>query len=93
MNNTTLYEKEIAFQIVGSSAKGDHDLLFTLNLDEAADGGASLRQEWAWQALLEKLSSSIGSPGTAAQADVQQLIENYNLVIHEAYQPQPAPRP
>jgi uncharacterized protein YegL len=86
-------QKEIAFQIVGSSAKGDHDLLFTLNLDEAADGGASLRQEWAWQALLEKLSSSIGSPGTAAQADVQQLIENYNLVIPEAYQPQPAPRP
>lgn len=79
-------QKQIAFQIVGQSARDTHDLLFTINLDDAPDGGASLRQEWAWQALLEKLSSRIGTPGAAAQAEVKALIENYGLVIPAAYQ-------
>lgn len=78
-------QNNIAFQIVGSSVEGGHDMLFTLNLDEAADGGAGLRQEWAWQALLEKLASRLGGPGRAAGSDVRDLIDNFNLVIPEAY--------
>ncbi|WFB37627.1 VWA domain-containing protein [Kiritimatiellota bacterium B12222] len=79
-------QKQVAFQIVGTSASGEHDLLFTLDLDKQPQGSSSLRQEWAWQALLERLSTSITHPDLASEVEVQRLIESYNLVIPDAYQ-------
>ncbi|MDF3130098.1 VWA domain-containing protein [Kiritimatiellaeota bacterium B1221] len=78
-------QPQLAFQIVGQSAKGDHDILFSLNLDDAPKASSALRQEWAWQALLQELSSSIGNPDPASRQAVQELIDTYNLVIPDAY--------
>ncbi len=78
-------QPKLAFQIVGQSAKGNHDILFSINLDEAPKASQALRQEWAWQALLQELSSSIGNPDPSSQHAVQDLIDTYNLVIPDAY--------
>lgn len=78
-------QKRIAFQIIGASAKGNHDMVFSIDLDTVQQGSSSLRQEWAWQALLERLSSTIGNPNPDIQAELETLIETYDLVIPEAY--------
>ncbi|MEX2605844.1 MAG: VWA domain-containing protein [Kiritimatiellia bacterium] len=75
----------IAFQIIGRSLRGEHDIVFSLDLDASPEGDASLRQEWAWQALLKKLSDSIGSDDPAVQSELNQLMRTYNLSIPEAY--------
>lgn len=75
----------VAFQIIGRSMRGEHDIVFTLDLDAAPKGDASLRQEWAWQALLKTLSDSIGSDDPGVQAELDRLMRTYNVSIPEAY--------
>ncbi len=75
----------IAFQIIGRSMRGEHDIVFSLDLDDSPKGDASLRQEWAWQALLNKLSESIGSEDPQVKAELDRLLPTYDLNIPEAY--------
>ncbi|MDA3874055.1 MAG: VWA domain-containing protein [Kiritimatiellae bacterium] len=75
----------IAFQIIGRSMRGEHDIVFSLDLDTSPQGDASLRKEWAWQALLKKLSDSIGSEDPGVQAELDRLMQTYNLSIPDAY--------
>lgn len=85
IGRTLKSQPTVAFQIVGRSADGDHDMLFTLDLDNARQGDASLRQEWAWQALLAELSTSISDLNSTDQDEVQELLRTYDLVIPDAY--------
>lgn len=78
-------EKRIAFQIIGESANGNHDIVYTIDLDEVPEGSASLRQEWAWQALLDRLSKSIVNPDSIVRNEMEALIENFDLVVPAAY--------
>ncbi|MGA0332351.1 MAG: VWA domain-containing protein [Kiritimatiellia bacterium] len=87
IGRTPRAQSRIAFQIVGTSAKGTHDILFPLDLDQAASGDRSLRQEWAWQALLAELSRSLNDPDPASGARVQELLDTFGLVIPDAYLP------
>jgi hypothetical protein len=75
----------IAFQIIGKSVRGNHDMVFTLDLDQAVRGDTSLRQEWAWQALLKALSDGIGSDDPTVQAELNRLMQTYNLSVPDAY--------
>jgi Ca-activated chloride channel family protein len=87
-------QPRIGFQMIGRSAGGEHDLVFDVDLASAPRGAASLRREWAWQALLEELSG-IGTRDEAERlARVRELIDTYDLEVPPVYrEPFPAAAP
>jgi hypothetical protein len=75
----------IGFQMVGESAGGKHDLVFNVDLSKATKGDKSLRQEWAWQALLEELSVFATDGSGAARERMRKLIQDYDLQVPAGY--------
>lgn len=76
----------LAFQVVGTSLDGTHDVLFDLNLSEQAKGGTELRQEWAWQAGLEKWAAALLENTPEAFRKANDFFRAYELEVPEAYQ-------
>lgn len=80
-----LRERRVAFQMVGTSLEGEHDLIFTVDLVEAVRGSGELKREWAWQALLERMAEAISSPTPENLLLVRDLVERYGLEIPQPY--------
>jgi hypothetical protein len=78
-------QKEVAFQMIGRSLRGEHDLVFRVNLDEAPHAGASLRREWAWQAILEDIALSISDPNPRHRARVRSLSTEHGIEVPSVY--------
>lgn len=75
----------VAFQIVGHSAKGAHDLVFEVDLTASPRGSSSLGREWGWQALLEELSGRDNDGETGRRGRVRHLIDTYTLDVPREY--------
>jgi hypothetical protein len=74
-------QRQIAFQIVGRSAEGSHDMLYTLDLTGLPPGPWSLRQEWAWQALLDLVGRHLGSPSAEIMRQLQEISTTYRIPL------------
>jgi len=74
-------QRQIAFQIVGRSAEGSHDMLYTLDLTGLPPGPWSLRQEWAWQALLDLVGRHLSSPGAEIMRQLQEISTTYRIPL------------
>lgn len=74
-------QQAVAFQIVGQSQSGRHDMLYTLDLPSLPPGPWSLRQEWAWQALLHRVGEWIGHQDPQILAELRALSARYGLPI------------
>jgi len=77
----------LGFQMVGTSVKGPHDMVFEVDLREVPNGGPTLRREWAWQALLEQLAESSGGIDSEKLRSIHQWKDTYGLELPGAYLP------
>ena len=76
----------MAFQVVGSSLESEHDILFEIDFSDARSGGPQLREEWAWQAGLERWAAALLEGTPAAFRRAAAFFRNYGMEIPEAYQ-------
>ncbi len=74
-------QRQTAFQIVGNSADGGHDMLYTLDLGELPPGPWSLRQEWAWQALLDLVGRHLAAPGEETLRRLREVSAEYRIPL------------
>lgn len=83
--------REVAFQIVGTSQSGQHDMVFTLDMAELPPGPWSLRQEWAWQALLHRIGEYLHTRSPETLRDLQRISRDYGIAL--PYTPWIEPNP
>lgn len=73
--------QEVAFQIVGSSKSGQHDMVFTLDMAELPRGPWSLRQEWAWQALLHRIGEFLHTRSAETLRELRRISRDYGIAL------------
>jgi len=76
---------ELGFQVVGESGDTRHDMVFTVDMSSSPRGDGSLKREWAWQALLERVADAVVDPSPSNRATVRDLAERYGLDVPSAY--------
>lgn len=74
-------QKFLTFQIVGVSAGGAHDMIYRLEAGKIPPGSWSIRQDWAWQALLEEVGGYFRSRSAASRARIEALSRAYGVTV------------
>lgn len=74
-------QREIAFQIVGRSAEGRHDMIYTLDLASLPPGPWSLRQEWAWQAVLDRVGRFLETRSEETLEELRRISREYRIPV------------
>ncbi len=71
----------IAFQVIGRSGDRQHDMIFDLDLAEAASGNRTLVDFWAWQKIYDMIGLYIQSPSDELLGDIQDMADRYGMVV------------
>lgn len=74
-------QETLTFQIVGNSGQGAHDMIYTLDVSRIPPGSWVLRQDWAWQALLDEVGGYLQSRNPEALERIRGLSRAYGLAI------------
>lgn len=85
-------QQTVTFQLVGHSGAGAHDMVHTLDVDQIPPGPWSLRQDWAWQALLDRAGNYLRNPNRAALEAMEMLMLQYGVRLPDSF-PSPGPEP
>ncbi|MCC5843101.1 MAG: VWA domain-containing protein [Verrucomicrobia bacterium] len=80
-------QKALTFQIVGHSQEGAHDMLYTLDVNRIPPGPWSLRQDWAWQAVLKQVSDYLQLQDPAVLERIRGLSRAYGITVPYLYIP------
>lgn len=70
-----------AFQIVGRSGAHTRDLVFPLDLAQAAGGDAEIRTRWVWHRIYEWIGQYLRAPTAAQLTEIQDLADRYGLAV------------
>lgn len=80
-----LNRKRLALQIVGQSAQGKHDMVFDVDLDGSPKGPESLRIEWAWQCIFDRIGTYIATRRDSDLEAIEQIATRYGISVPYAY--------
>lgn len=76
-----LEQETLTFQIAGHSHEGPQDMLYTLDVARIPPGPWSLRQDWAWQALLHHVSSYLQTGDSEVRERFRALSRTYGIAL------------
>jgi hypothetical protein len=71
----------LTFQIIGYSGEGAHDMLYSLQADRIAPGPWSLRQDWAWQALLNDAGLYLRTGDASVRDRIRTISRTYGISL------------
>lgn len=76
-----LDQETLTVQIAGHSHEGPQDMLYTLDVARIPPGPWSLRQDWAWQALLHHVSTYLQTGDPAVRERLGALSRTYGIAV------------
>lgn len=68
-------------QTIGRSGPAAHDMVFELDLDASAEGGATIRTDWVWQRIYELIARHIETGSTAVMEEITALSAKYGVNV------------
>jgi hypothetical protein len=71
----------LTFQIVGTSRGGAHDMIYRLDTEKIPPGSWSIRQDWAWQALLDEAGEYFRNRSPESRARMEALSRTYGVSV------------
>ena len=80
-------QEVLTFQVVGHSREGAHDMLYTMEVARIPPGPWSLRQDWAWQAVLNQVAEYLQTGDSATRERIQVLSRAYGISVPYALTP------
>jgi len=80
-------QEALTFQVVGHSREGAHDMLYTMEVARIPPGPWSLRQDWAWQAVLNQVAEYLQTGDSATRERIRGLSRDYGISVPYALSP------
>ena len=74
-------QQTLTFQIVGNSADNAQDMLYTLDVGRIPPGPWSLRQDWAWQSVLDHVNRYLRDRDGVIRGRIEALSRNYGISV------------
>lgn len=74
-----LTEASGVLQVVGKAGGRDFDMVFPIDLAEAAPGSESIRRDWAQQKIYQILKANLAARSAAAEAEARDLADRYHV--------------
>jgi uncharacterized protein YegL len=76
-----LDQKTAVLQIVGESGPARRDMVFALDLSEAADGGEGLRREWVAQKIYKLINDHLAAGRADTLREIRELSIRHNVPL------------
>ncbi len=76
-----LGQKTAVLQIVGESGPARRDMVFALDLSEAADGGEGLRREWVAQKIYKLINDHLAAGRADTLREIRELSIRHNVPL------------
>lgn len=71
----------VAFQIVGRSGEKRHDMVFAVDLKEAAGATRELQQKWAWHRIYDLIGEHLRTQEPQLLDTIKNIADQYGLIV------------